>query len=179
MNKSFKNIVSYVFLLMLSLGLAQAQVNRTLETTVVDVLAQLPTEDLQHSDRLMREVIALGETGILEFTSRLVPAGEGNDIQARYLVHSLAVYAGREVTPEERHLVESAYQKAIAGESQPEVKKFLLERLTFVATNRSVGFVSDYLGDPEYYQSALSVLESIGSETAASAVFKELSTAEG
>ena len=179
MNKSFKTIVSCVFLLILSLGLTQAQVNRTLETTVVDVLAQLPTEDLQHSDRLMREVIALGETGILEFTSRLVPAGEGNDIQARYLVHSLAVYAGREVTPEERHLVESAYQKAIAGESQPEVKKFLLERLTFVATDRSVGFVSDYLGDPEYYQSALSVLESIGTETAASAVFKELSTAEG
>ena len=72
MNKSIKNIVSYVFLLMLSPGLAQAQVNSTLETKVVDILTQLPTEDLQHSDRLMREVIALGETGILEFTSRPV-----------------------------------------------------------------------------------------------------------
>ncbi|MGA9269736.1 MAG: DUF1080 domain-containing protein, partial [Lutimonas sp.] len=179
MKKSFKTFISCIFLLMLSLGISQAQTNTTLETTVVDVLSQLPTEDLEHSDRLMREVIALGETGILEFTSRLVPAGAGNDIQARYLVHSLAVYAGREVTVEERNLVESTYQKAIANETDPEIKRFLLERLSFIATDRSVGFLSDYLGDPEYYQSALSVLESIGSQTAASAIFKELSGTEG
>ena len=179
MKRSFKTFVSHIFLLSLSLGISQAQVNTDLETTVVDVLAQLPTENLEHSDRLMREVMALGDTGILEFTSRLVPAGAGNDAEARYLVHSLAVYAGREVTPEERQLVESTFQKAIAEENDPEVKRFLLERLTFVATDRSVGFVSDYLGDPEYYQSALSVLESIGTQTAASAVYKELSGAEG
>ncbi len=179
MKKSFKIFVSHIILLTLSLGVSQAQINSTLETTVVDVLAQLPTEDLAHSDRLMREVIALGDTGILEFTSRLVPAGAGNDTQARYLLHSLAAYAGREVTPEERQLVESTFQKAIAQEKDPEVKRFLLERLTFVATDRSVGFLSDYLGDPEYYQSALSVLESIGTQTAASAVYKELSGAEG
>jgi HEAT repeat protein len=179
MKRSFKTFVSHIFLLSLSLGISQAQVNTDLETTVVDVLAQLPTENLEHSDRLMREVMALGDTGILEFTSRLVPAGAGNDAEARYLVHSLAVYAGREVTPEERQLVESTFQKAIAEENDPEVKRFLLERLTFVATDRSVGFVSDYLGVPEYYQSALSVLESIGTQTAASAVYKELSGAEG
>ena len=78
MSIKIKSIV-VLFLATISTIVGTAQINRTLETKVVDLLAQLPTEDLEHADRLMQEAIELGEDGILEFTSRLVPAGEGND----------------------------------------------------------------------------------------------------
>ena len=177
-----KNVIrNHIFLslmLLLGLGPIGAQVNRTLETTVVDVLAQLPTENLGHSDRLMREVLALGETGILEFTSRLVPAGMGNDVEARFLVNSLAVYAGRGITEEDRQLVESSYRKAIAESEDTEVKNFLIRRLGYCATDDSVGFLSDLLDDENLYKAALGVLETIGTDKAASAVFRHLANAE-
>ena len=178
MKRTLRNIYLFSLLLILTFDFTQAQINRTLETKVVDVLAQLPTEDLEHSDRLMREVIALGETGILEFTNRLLPAGAGNDVQARYLVNSLSIYAGRGTTQEDKELVESTLRKAIEATESKDVKIFLMERLIFCASDESVGFLSDYLDDDDYYKTALAVLETIGTDTAASAVFRHLDKAE-
>ena len=155
-----------LFLATISTIVGTAQINRTLETKVVDLLAQLPTEDLEHADRLMQEAIELGEDGILEFTSRLVPAGEGNDSQVRYFVHNLATYAGRGETVPANNVVEGALQKAIDDSKDPEVKTFLMERLAFCGTESSVEFLSAFLEEEDYYKTALAVLTTIGSESA-------------
>ena len=178
MKDILRSICVFGLLFLLTTDVAQAQINRTLETKVVDVLAQLPTDDREHSDRIMRELIALGETGILEFTNRLVPAGKGNDVEARYLVNSLAVYAGRGTSEQDRQLVESTYRKAIESAENKEIKIFLMERLLFCATEDSIGFLSDYLDDEDYYKTALGILETIGTENAASAIYKHLDKAE-
>ena len=60
--------ISILFVaLALTTTFATAQINRTLETKVVDLLAQLPADDLEHTDRLMQEAIELGEDGIMPF----------------------------------------------------------------------------------------------------------------
>ena len=60
-------------LLLLAAGAAGAQDRRTLETKVADLLSQLPTEDLGHRDRLMREMIGMGPGGLLDIAGRLAP----------------------------------------------------------------------------------------------------------
>ena len=51
-------IACSTFLLALCTSLPiTGQINRTLETKVVDILAQLPTNDYEHSDKLMEEII--------------------------------------------------------------------------------------------------------------------------
>jgi len=74
---------------------AQSQDKRTINTKVADLLAQFPAKDMNYSNRLVKEMIGLGEEGILLFCNKLVPAGTGDDTQARYAIESLAVYWGK------------------------------------------------------------------------------------
>ncbi|MCK5907580.1 MAG: hypothetical protein KAG37_08305, partial [Flavobacteriales bacterium] len=56
-------IISSIFVLFtMSIN---AQINRTLETKVADILMQLPTDNQISSDKISSEIIDLGEVGIL------------------------------------------------------------------------------------------------------------------
>ena len=50
-----------------------SQINRTLETKVADILAQLPTQNFEHSNKLMQDILDLDINGILQLTDMLVP----------------------------------------------------------------------------------------------------------
>ena len=115
-----------------------AQDNRTLDTKVADILMQLPTEDLDHSDRLMQEIIDLGEDGILKITDKLVPLGTGDDTKARYAIQSVAIYNGGEEAKIQNGVVENALLNALGSASNNEVKTFLMDRLIYVGTDVSV-----------------------------------------
>ena len=55
-----KIIILSTFLMMFcAIPTISGQTNRTLETKVVDILAQLPTEDLNQSSQLMQKIIDL------------------------------------------------------------------------------------------------------------------------
>ena len=49
--------VGILFLIFNSFTNIYGQINRTTETAVADILAQLPTNDLEHSNKLMQEII--------------------------------------------------------------------------------------------------------------------------
>lgn len=162
-----------IFLILLTgLQPVQAQINRTLETKVADILAQLPTKDLQHSDQLMQEIIELDQEGILVFCNYLVPPGTGDDTQARFAMQSLAVYTGKDLTSAENSLVEESLLKALVGNSDTEIKKYIIRRLQFCGTNKSVPVLTEYLMISELYQPAISTLTSIGSIAATEAIFE-------
>src|SRR5690606_38065495 len=117
-----------VLLLFISAVTTNAQDNRTLDTKVADIMAQLPTDDLEHSDRLTQEMIALGGNGILKFTDMLVPLGTGNDTKARYAIQSAAIYSGRSESKIRNGAVENALLMALDKASDKEVKTFLIDR---------------------------------------------------
>src|SRR5690606_5583125 len=127
MNNLYKTLS--VLLLFIGTVTINAQDNRTLDTKVADILAQLPTDDLEHSDRIMQEMIGLGESGVLKFTDMLVPLGTGNDTKARYAIQSAAVYSGRLHAQIQNGIVENALLKALGKASDTEVKTFLMDRL--------------------------------------------------
>ncbi|MCK0144701.1 DUF1080 domain-containing protein [Arenibacter sp. F26102] len=170
MNTLYKNIgVLMLFLATLTIS---AQDNRTLDTKVADILMQLPTEDLGHSDRLMQEIIDLGENGILKFTEKLMPLGSGDDTKARYAIQSVAIFSGGQQSKIHNSVVESALLKALESSSNKEVKTFLMDRLIYVGTEVSVPVLSEYLSNNDLFKPALAALTSIGTTDAALAILE-------
>lgn len=170
MNTIYKTI--NVLLLFVCAHVINAQENRTLDTKVADILAQLPTEEQDHTNRLMQEVIGLGEDGIFKFTDMLVPLGTGNDTKARYAIHSLAVYSGGLQPNIQSGVVENTLLKAMDKASDQEVKTFLIDRLIHSGTDASVTTLSTYLQRKELFQPALAALTSIGTNKAANAILE-------
>lgn len=172
--KTIKYIISAIFLLF-ALQISTGQINRTLETKVVDILAQFPTKDLGHSDKLMREMLGLGTEGIQKFCERIIPLGSGDDTQARYAVHSLAVYGGNHRASR----VEKVLLDALDKEQHPEVKTFFLDCLAFCGTDTSVETLSKYLTDEELYEPALATLTAIGTRASAEAILSAAKSVGG
>lgn len=169
-----KTIYRTIGVLLLFMGTLSinAQDNRTLDTKVADILMQLPTEDLEHSDRLMKEIIELGEPGILKFTNMLVPLGTGNDTKARYAIQSVAVYSGGKHSKIKNNVVENSLLKALESAADTEVKTFLMDRLIYVGTDASVPALSAYLSNSDLYKPALAALTAIGTTEASIAILE-------
>ena len=176
--KRIITIISAVVLYVSASQIAVGQINRTLETKVADILAQLPTKDLNHSNRLMEEMISLDVEGILKFTDLLVPLGAGDDTRARYAVQSVAVYGGGHKNANSSKVVEQALLKALNKASDNEVKTFLMERLIVCGTNESISQLSKYLSDKDLHKPALATLRAIGTNEIAQTILEAAKTAD-
>ena len=82
MIKIQKIFVSILALLLLSLP-SYPQDKRTTETKVADLLARLPANDLQLTDKLMGDMLLLGEPGIKQICDQIIPAGTGDDTKPK------------------------------------------------------------------------------------------------
>lgn len=159
------------FLLILGcVNFGAAQINRTLKTQVADILAQFPTDDIQHSNKLMEEILSLKTEGILQFCDLLVPAGTGDDTQVRYAIESLAIYAGGQKSSVQSNIVEDAILKTLAKTTDKEIKFFLMERLIFCGTDKSVTPLSKYFSDDYLFSPALASITAIGTTKAADTI---------
>ncbi len=172
------NKLSYIFTIAFLIGIfhTSAQINRTLKTKVIDILAQMPAENNNHLNAILDEAIALDVEGILLFTENLKPLGTGDDTQARYLLNSLAVYSAAD--KDKAELVEQALLKAIDKAKDDEVKTFLIRRLQFCAGNKSIAHLSGLLTHNNLYKPALATLTSIGTKEAGQAVLVAFSQAK-
>lgn len=178
MNKAIITLGTLLLVLCVPITMS-GQINRTLETKVADILAQLPTKDLNHSDTLMKEIMSLNEAGILQFTDMLVPLGTGDDTSARYAVQSLAIYAGGLKSKIGDNIVEQTILKAIAKANSNEVKTFLIDRLIFCGSNTSISELNTHLKQEALFKSALSALTAIGTPEASQVVLDAAQSAKG
>lgn len=176
-----KNIIITfgTFLLILcTIPTINGQINRTLETKVADILAQLPTKSIDQTGPLMQDILDLEEEGILQFCDMLVPPGTGDDTQVRFALHSLAVYAGGKESAINDNIVENTYIEAIEKEKNKEIKTFLIRRLAFCGTNTSVNYLSKFLSDDDLFEPALASMTSIGTTEAAEVILKATKAAD-
>ena len=166
-------IISSIFVLFtMSIN---AQINRTLETKVADILMQLPTDDLNYSNKISSEIISLGEVGILKFCEKLKPLGTGDDTQVRFAINSLATYQGSLNNPIKENIVEKSLVKAIESSKDVEVKAFLIRRLALCGSDFSATFLSKNLKDDNpLFKPSLATMSSIGSEKSLSFVLESL-----
>lgn len=178
MKKITQSILT-VFLALFLMAPAFAQDNRRLETKVADVLAQFPAQSVEHTAKLMAEILETGAPGIAQFCDRVVAPGTGNDSQARMALESLAQYAGAPNRESNRKVVESALLAAIEKTTDKEVKAFFIRRLQYCGGTESVTKLEKYLNSSELYGPALAALTSIGKPESGAVILKNLQGKSG
>ncbi|WP_346858938.1 DUF1080 domain-containing protein [uncultured Draconibacterium sp.] len=174
-----KNIFQFLSILMLaafSLG-TYAQDNRTFDTKVADVLAQMPTKDLNHCDKVMKQILALGPEGFSKLTAQLTAPGVGDDTAVRFAINSFARYASQFGQCEARTFAEDNLLKALQLQSDIEVKTFILNQLNLVGGDKSIDEIKSLLNDEKLVEPATQTILMIGSPKSAKLFMEALQNA--
>ena len=155
-----------------------AQDVRTLETKVADLLARMPADNLALASRLMEDMYALGDEGRAMVCEQIVPAGKGDDLRARYAVASLTAHLSKDSDNTRKRAWESQCIQFMKSAGDREVRSFFMRQLSLTGSDMAVTALSDYVSSPEMCDDAVIVLQSIGSEAAASLLYSSLSEVE-
>jgi HEAT repeat protein len=159
-------------------GESYAQDNRTIETKVADLLAQLPSGDAKYTEKLMSDMVGFGETGIKIICNQIIPAGTGDDTRARFAVESLSRFLSQKGKETERASWEKVCIGYATGQKDNGVKDFFMKQLQIVGGDATVASMKTYLNDKEMCYPALAAIQATGSTTAESALAESLKNRE-
>jgi len=158
---------------------APSRDSRLLKTKIADNLARYPAENATNRDFLSAELVQLGEDGILEVCSMLVPPGTGDDTNVRYALSGLTMYVSRPGAEEERKLYAKTIIKALELASDNEVKAFLIRQLQLAGKEEVVKHLAAYISDTRLYEPAVQSLTAIGTPKVKKELLKALPKTEG
>jgi HEAT repeat protein len=151
-----------------------AQDMRTIETKVADLLARFPANDLNYTDKLMQEMITLGETGIRQICSQIIPAGTGDDTRARFAVESLSRFLSQTGKDKDRSFWEKICIEYAVNEKDNGVKDFFMKQLQLVGGDATVEAMKSYLNNKDLCHPALAAITSSGSRLAETVLAESL-----
>ena len=171
--KISKIFLSAALLLLLS-GVAISQDIRLLETKIADLLAQFPAKDTQYTDKLMADMMALGDDGLRNICERIIPAGTGDDTQARFAVESLSRYLSQPGKESVKPQWEKICLNYATSKKDPGVQDFFMKQLQLIGSDLSVSALKVYLANKELCSPALAAITSIGGETAEAVLAESL-----
>ncbi len=176
--KNIFHLLTILLLTTFSIG-SFAQDNRTLDTKVADILAQMPTKNLAHRDKAMNEIVEMGTAGFQKLAQQLTPAGVGDDTAVRFAINSLARYSSDLEHYKARTFAEDNLLDALKTQTDVEVKTFLLNQLNLVGSEKTIPAISAYLSDDNFCEPATQTLLSIDKKVAAKEFVAALSKVEG
>ncbi len=180
MNKN-KFIVSIAFLLMSWVAFGQPVIrdNRTIETKIADLLAQMPATNQAYLNTLMTAMADFGEDGLVQLAGMLTPSGKGNDTGVRFAMGGFSKFvtvAGRE---NNRLLCQRAWCRALEAAEDPEIKAFLIAQIQQVGNAEAVPFLEKYLVSDQLSDPAARALATISTPEAGNALLQALDNAQG
>ena len=159
-------ILSVVLCFLLINSISFSQDIRLLETKVADLLAQFPANDAEYTNRLMGDMISLGEEGIKLICSKVIPYGTGDDTKARFAVESLSRFLSRSADRKQREMWETICLTSALEQRDSGVKDFFMKQLQLIGGERSVESLKTFLPDKENCSPAIAAIQSIGGKTA-------------
>ena len=145
---------------------AYPQDKRTTETKVADLLARLPANDLQLTDKLMGDMLLLGESGIKQICDQIIPAGTGDDTRPRFAVASLSRFLSSKGKEKDRSMWEKICIGYAIDKKDPGVKDFFMKQLQLIGGDQSAEAVKIYLGSKDLCDPALGVITAAGGPAA-------------
>ncbi len=163
-----KSLIIYTVFLLVFSSLASSQDRRTLETKVADLLAQLPAGDIQYTDKLMEDMLSLGDEGIRKICDQIVAPGTGDDTKPRFAVESFSRYLSQKNMENGRSLWEDICISYATQNNDPLVKDFFIKQLQLIGGDKSVQALSQYLYDFQVCSSAVAAMTAIGGQLAES-----------
>ena len=160
--------------LFLIISVTIAQDKRTLDTKVADLLALFPASDLQYTDKLMNDMLQLGEEGLRKICDQVIPLGSGNDTQPRFAVESLSRYLSQPGKESDRKMWERICIQYEKDNRDNTVKDFFMKQLEIIGDNPSIEAMKIYLMNKELCEPSLSVIAAIGGKTAENVLAESL-----
>ena len=135
-----KRISSLILTLVCAVTLmAQSPANRTVNTIVADVLAQMPAKNQTEFDKLMGDLSTTGAEGVQMLISRLNAPGQGSNAAVEYALSGLAAYASAPDKAQLKQVVKQGFLKALTTASVQEVKAFINQQLYFLGEPLDLG----------------------------------------
>jgi HEAT repeat protein len=153
-------LLSFSFLLMSSVTFSQDK--RTDETKIADLLARFPAHDNASTEKMMSEMLLLGEQGIRKICDQILPAGTGDDTRPRFAVESLSRFLSGKGKEKERISWEKICIDYVSNMKDNGVKDFFMKQLQQIGGGASVEAVKDYLANKELCEPALAVILAAG-----------------
>lgn len=176
MKRLLYNILA-ILVLSMTTGIVSGQDNRTLDTKVADILAQMPAKDPVHLQKVMQEVIDLGPEGFQKVTRLLVAPGTGDDTAVRFALNSVSRFTSQFGKEEDKAFAESGLIAALQAHSDKDVKTFLMNQLNLVGGEKTIDAVKIYLNDEYLAEPAVQTIFSINEKRASVVILEAMKTA--
>jgi len=162
------------FSLLLFSSIINAQDKRTIETRVADLLARMPANDVQFTDKLMADMLSLGETGLTQVCDQIVPPGTGDDTRARFAIESFTRFLSAKGQESNRSIWEQICINYATKETDFNVKDFFMKQLQLIGGDKSADAMKVYLQSRELCGPALAVISAAGGKKAESILAESL-----
>lgn len=151
---------------------------RTTNTRIADLLAQLPARDAIQFTKNMQEIAALGEDGYVSLIGGLTSNGKSNAV-IEYAVSGFSAYASQLGEKNLRKLSAAAYCKALSTLTDNANKAFIISQFELVGDNLSADCIAAYLMDEQLADPAARALVKINTDYSKSLLLNALSNVGG
>ena len=173
-----RRILFSAFALLLFTITTHSQDIRLLETKVADLLARFPANDTEFTNKLMGDMLSLGEEGIKLICNKIIPAGTGDDTKARFAVETLSRFLSQKGMETQKGMWEKICIIYATRQNDNGVKDFFMKQLQLIGSDSSVEPLKAYLHDKEICDPALAAILSIGGKSAETALTESLKDRE-
>jgi HEAT repeat protein len=161
-NKIFLPFISLLLISSFSFG----QDRRTLDTKIADLLAQMPAGDIQYTNKLMGDMLSLGETGLQKICELVVPAGTGDDTKPRFAIESFSRFISKNGSADDKSLWEKICITNSTQKKDPEARDFFIKQLQQVGGDKTAEAMKIFLADKENCTPAIAAITAVGGKTA-------------
>ncbi len=176
--KKYNIFLVAVLSLLLTLNV-NAQDNRTLTTKIADLLVQMPADNLQLRDKLMVEMENLGNQGLKDICSQIIPPGTGDDTKARYAIESYSRFLSHNSGPRLVKDWENIIIGMIESNSYSDVKMFFMQQLDLIGRENTLKALTKYLTDEKLSYPAIKAMYVSNPDEAAAIFASKLGEAKG
>jgi HEAT repeat protein len=151
-----------------------AQDKRTTQTKVADLLARMPSNDPQLTNKLMVDMLSMGEEGIILVCDQVVPAGTGDDTRPRFAIESLSRFLSGRNYENNKPAWEKICITYATEEQNFDVKDFFMKQLQLFGGTKAAEAMKIFLLSREVCGPALAVISAVGGKTAESILAEAL-----
>jgi HEAT repeat protein len=144
----------------------QAQENRSVQTIVADVLAQMPADKQTDYTKQIADLLSTGEEGVITLVKMIQAPGQGDNAKVDYALSGLSHYVMGTGDENIRRATANAYVKALNIVNETEARIFIIKQLQILGKDESVDALAPYLNEESLSDPAARALASIRTEKA-------------
>lgn len=146
---------------------------------ITRLIVNMPADEKEEEKWVNEQMTAFGAEAVKALSSMLTDPAVGSDLKARYALSSLANYTAGFGFESEKRAFETAILDELIKDRPIDVKAFLLEQLILTGSDRSVPVLEPLLTHERLYNSALKILLTLNTPSAAKAVRNTLHAVDG